>query len=245
MKRFDLHFLGRFGNCMFQYAFARAFCARYDYELCTDPWPGEQVFQISHPRCAIAEPLHHEHTAFEELAQVEHISFRSYCQQQKCIDLYTRTLAREWFAWRPEIVERMDQLAGDFPFIAHMRRGDYGGYGYVVVSDESYHECARRIGLPELYEMSEENHDHRLQPFGGELAFVADFFRMTRAATLLRSNSTFAWWAATLAPDSQRVFAPIIDGIEGGTVHRGCLFVEGNWPRFANLDFTTDLHLQP
>ena len=39
-----------------------------------------------------------------------------------------------------------------------------------------------------------------------------------------------------------QVYSPLIEGLEGGREH-DVQFVPGNWTRFSNLHFTTDLYL--
>ncbi len=73
-----------------------------------------------------------------------------------------------------------------------------------------------------------------------DLSFIVDFYRMVQAPTLLRANSSFSWCAALLG--NGLVLSPVIDGLEGGKKHL-CKFVAGNWPRFANFDFVTDLRV--
>lgn len=248
MRILNLYFLGDFGNQLFQYAFARAFCERYDLELHTDPWLGERVFAISHPRCGSDLPRRDENTLQPEEVNV---SYRSYSQQQKCLNLYNLTAVRKWFTLRTEVEEALNLI----PMIRgmrifHLRRGDYAGYGYALVSEGAYLKGAVKHDFdPRTFEfVSLENVTARPsgsfsgELFTGELSMIPDFYRMMRASVLFRSNSTFAWWAATLS--QAKVFSPVIEGMLGGIEH-DCAFVKGNWPRLHNLDFTTDLHLSP
>jgi hypothetical protein len=80
------------------------------------------------------------------------------------------------------------------------------------------------------------------QQFGGNLGILPDWYRLLKAPILFRGNSTFSWWAATLGYH-ERVFAPVVEFRAGGQEH-DCDFVEGNWPRFASLDFVTDMRIK-
>lgn len=235
---FNLHHLGRFGNMCMGYLFARGYCEKYGFELHTDPWIGERIFALSHPRCTEELARRDENTlAFGE----GNVSYRSYSQQQKCT-LYTETKVRQWLAFRPEVQDVLEQIVPQvIPCCAHRRVGDYPDLGYVVVSKHSYEHFAMLYGIPEITWVTEETPllDDRFQ---GELAFLPDFYRLINCEILLRGNSTFSWIAGVLTEG--RVFSPVISGLAGGKEH-DVQFVRGNHPRFANLEFTTDLHLLP
>lgn len=213
--------IGRFGNQLFQYAHARALSEQRGVELSTPEWIGQKIFQINDP-CNTGD--------------VEIIN--GYHQHQDSL-IYSRDDALRWFKFRPEI---LGQLAAacpkPFPLLAHRRVGDYSGAGFVVVSVESYLRAAEKFGLNphNLFFITEES----AMPAGNLPAFLPDFFRMMTCDVLLRGNSTFSWWAATLG--TCRVFSPIIKGLPGGV--RDCEFVEGNWPIMVDLHFNSDLHLK-
>lgn len=241
MPVFNLHWLGRFGNCCFQYAFARAFCERNGLELRTDPWPGEQIFDIKHEPCVGNLPRKEEFSIRDGDAD---ISYRSYSQQQKCIDYYSVSDCRSWFKFSERAKQIGDAMLLDIQnkAVAHQRRGDYIPLGYPCPSKESYLRAALIFGV--------DPHDITFigdeQQWGGlsdpAIDFLPDFYRMCKTANLFRANSSFSFWAGVL--NEGRVFAPVIDGLTGGQEH-DCDFVEGNWPRLANFEFTTDLIMSP
>ena len=224
---------------MFSYAFARAFAELHGLTLQTDPWVGQKIFEINDP------PINHNYPVVSEFTikpDSQDVTFRSYAQQQNCL-IYTRAQARKWFTFRPEIVAELKATLPMYDFlVGHRRAGDYFGYGYPVVSVKSYQDFAERLGhqRDSLRMVTEETAFHHPK-FQGELACVPDFFRLTQASILLRGNSSFSWWAAVLS--DALVYSPVIEGKVGGVEH-DCEFVEGNWPRLANLHFTTDLHLK-
>lgn len=233
----NLSMQGRFGNMMFQYAFARAYAEKYDLELHTEPWVGQKIFTIDDPvNTPGPVPRILEKDIQPGMANVE---FRGYFQRQEAM-LYTREQVLRWFRFRPHII--MAHHMDSYPLVAHRRVGDYLGYGYPVVGRQAYLCAAERAGYePRQMLFISDEHPTIESPFLGELEFVHDFITLTKAQTLFRSNSSFSWWAATLGVG--RVFSPVIDGLEGGKVHETVPFVEGNHPRLANLDFVTDLHL--
>lgn len=228
---------GRFGNQMFQYAFARGYCEKYGHELATDDWIGRKIFEITDPISTRQLPRKDELTVnFGEGA----IEFRGYFQSQKAM-VYTKEQVAGWFKLKPELERAIqDCLPKDTTTVAHLRRGDFFGYGYPVVSTPSYYKAQSEFGLPTITEISEESVKNPARGIFAPFPFIVDFYRMVRAPNLLRANSSFSWWAAMLG--SGKVYAPIVDGLEGGKEHN-CDFIEGNWPRLSNHDFVTDLYV--
>lgn len=232
--------LGRFGNQCLQYAFARAYAESIGADFRCDPWIGQRVFTIEDKSVGDPGPL----TRRSELdfkPGETNVDFMGYAQNERAM-IYTAAQMRAWFTLKPDIEESLKRL---LPIpdecVAHRRVGDYFGYGYPVVSISSYEQFATLYGIPKITWITEENPTFFAE-FPGEMQMLPDFWRLMRAKILLRGNSTFSWLAGCLNVDG-RVFAPIIDGLEGGKEHH-CRFVTGNHPKFANLGFTTDMHLK-
>lgn len=225
MKTVYAHLIGRFGNQLFCYAHGRAWAQRHGYQLITDAWIGEKIFQI--------EPTWRIHP--EKCDRV----LSGYFQNQDDIR-YTRKDVREWFKFREPYMEVARQCSPD-ELLAHRRVGDYPGYGFVVVSKKSYTDAAKQFGYdPEKLRFITEENPTQWNGFGGDLAFLPDFIRLMRARVLFRGNSTFSWWAATLG--TAEVYSPVVKGLAGGR-EQDCEFVAGNWPQMANLDFLSDLYI--
>lgn len=250
MKRLNLSLQGLFGNTLFQYAFAKAYSERHGFELCCN-WPqGEQIFQLAHSIPMFPEPARvAENDLSVGLVPSDDFEVRSYFQQQTAL-IYSRADCKRWFKFRPEVQALLDAIPQPSACYAHRRIGDYAGYGYVVVSRESYIRAIKRFGfdLKEFtwlnghgYVTPEDERSH-VPGLPDDIGFLRDFYCMMRANVLFRSNSSFAWWASVLG--EAETFSPIIDGIEGGK-EQDVEFTAGNWPRFANLGFVTDLHLDP
>ncbi len=192
--------------------------------LQTSAWPGQKIFQL------YDEPLNNPD---------EMIS--GYHQDQASL-IYSREDVRRWFEFRPEIKRRLS-FVPTYPLVAHMRHGDYKPLGYVVVSRESISKGMQAFGFDSAEaEIIKEQEPHCCGLFKTEgLSWLPDFWMMMKAKTLFRANSTFSWWAAILG--TGRVFSPVITGLKGGIEQDDVPFVEGNWPRFADLECVTDLHL--
>jgi hypothetical protein len=246
MKKLNLSLQGLFGNQLFQYAFAKAYAERHGFELCCH-WPqGEQVFQLNHSPAAEGLPRIPENDLLA-VAPNHDFEARGYFQQQAAL-IYSRRELRHWFTFRPEVLTLLDTIPQPSAYYAHRRIGDYAGYGYVVVSRPSYERAmvshgynpADFVFLNGHGYVTPEEDKSSVPGLPAELGFLRDFYCMMRARVLFRSNSSFAWWASVLG--NAETFSPVIDGLEGGS-EREVDFVPGNWPRFANLSFVTDLHL--
>lgn len=217
--------MGRFGNQLFIYAHCRAWAAKHGYELITDSWIGEKVFQI-------------EPTWRLRPEKCDRI-LSGYFQDQGSL-IYTRQEVREWFKLRPEFLNYMNGPRD--ALLAHRRVGDYPGYGFVVVSGQSYVDAAKKFGYdPDDLKWITEEEPTRWPGLHGDLLFLPDFIRLMRCEVLFRGNSTFSWWAATLG--HAKVYSPVIKGLKGGK-EQHCNFVAGNYPQMCDLDFTSDLYIQ-
>lgn len=210
--------IGRFGNQMFQYAHARALAEQTGAQLCTPKWVGEEIFDLP------------------EVGRCTDNEIGGYHQDQASL-IYTRKQVKEWFLLNPKFCDPLHSFPR-LKIAAHLRRGDYEQLGYVLVSEKSYSDPMSKL-FPD-WRFIEFVTDRMPLIVKGVPDFLPDFYRLLNAEYLLRGNSSFSWWAGTLS--SGRVFAPIIDGKEGGKV-QDCEFVEGNWPKLANLPDCTDLHL--
>lgn len=249
MKSINCSFPGIFlGNTLFSYAHARGYAEHHGFLLHTGPWIGQKIFQLDDPPI---EQSFQRRTEFNVNEGEGDIEFHTYAQSQKALT-YTRSQARSWFKFRPEIeailrgmfIFSRDGQPSQFSYewLAHRRLGDYLGYGYPVVSEKSYIEFAKSKGAKLLAWKTEENPTIHPQ-LAGELKMLPDFWLMMHAENLLRGNSTFSWWASVLG--NARTFAPLMNDARGGEVN-DTQFVEGNWPAFrADLQFITDLHLAP
>lgn len=222
----NLQMIGRAGNQMLQYLHARALAERDGLELRTPRWIGEKIFQIA----PTAEPDYSGDFC------------RGYHQNQESA-IYTLTQVREWFRWRGALESELRfHTRSPRSAAAHLRRGDYLGYGMPVVSVQSYYNACHKFSIDptQLCFVSDEQ-PTRLVGMPDEFDWLPDFYIIATAKTLLRANSSFSFVAGML--NTGRVLSPVIDGLEGG--EHLCEFVEGNWPRLCSLEGFTDLHIKP
>ena len=241
MSVITCNLLGRFGNQCMAYCFARAYAELHNCEFQCEPWLGHLLFELNdHPITDFQLPRRSE----QDLKPGEvNVNIYGYAQCDKAM-IYTKAQVQKWFTWKPEIKALLDEIMPpDDSIVAHRRNGDFIGYGYPVVSRQSYFAACDYHGLEgtKLRFVSDDD-PWRHDRFTGGLEFLPDFYRLTKAPTLLRGNSSFSWFAATLG--NGRVFSPVVEGLEGGREHDDVSFVKGNHPRLSTLGFCTDLYLK-
>jgi hypothetical protein len=129
---------------------------------------------------------------------------------------------------------------------AHVREGDYlGHHVYANLTDRAYERACEEHGLPiDHFVWVRQSQPRLVAGMSAEFPFLPDFVTLMRASVLLRSNSSFSWWAAVLG-DHEKVFSPVVDNHVGWYE---APFVEGNWPRVAHTDragiAVEDMHMQ-
>lgn len=236
MPTVTVNFLGRFGNQVMQYLFARGYAEKYGCTLQTEPWIGQSIFEIN-------DPLITSH--FRRVSEIDlkdgetEVNIYGYAQSQRAIT-YTASQARKWLKLRSHIESAIAPHKAEKSLIAHRRTGDYIGYGYVQVSKSSYKTAAEKFGYdPESLKFVSDEQPVNDSTFS-RMEFLPDFYTCMTAEVLFRGNSTFSWVAGLLG--NGKVYSPVIDGLQGGQEH-DCEFVEGNHKKFANLGFITDLHV--
>src|SRR5262245_49493375 len=88
---------GRFGNQLFQYAFARAYAERYGALLEVPDWIGRRLFGVTDPYPSRALPR----TAQDCIPWGEvNIDLFGYFQKRECLSILSRDRLRRWFRIR-------------------------------------------------------------------------------------------------------------------------------------------------
>lgn len=199
---------GRFGNQLFQYAFARAYAESIGAELQIPNWHGRNIFKNINEKTMTAPA-----GISTEFPNGESgIDLYGYFQQPEHLKLLNKSTLKEWFSFKEDI---------DVPYydlIFHKRRGDYLNFSsvFAIVSDKSYEDSATSHGF-------EIDNAVCLDDSRPDDLLLYDFRTMMNCQTLFRSNSTFAWWAATLG--TCQVYSPVVKN------HKGTIdteFVLGN-----------------
>lgn len=238
--KFFMHLSGRFGNLLFQYCYARAYCEQEGYTLCIPPWIGEKIFDIPH---ADRTPA----------GQCDKVEIDCMHQDQASL-IYTRSQVKQWLRIRPEVLEQLKPITENRkPVLLDWRRGDdFIGAGLVSLGKQCYLDAAANYGYHfEDCEWEIDTMPARLPYFQGDVnaaglgttwVSLPAFFRMLTTQVHFRANSSFSFWAATLG--NAKVYSPIIKGVRGGVANQYAEFVEGNWPVMADCPQNSDLHLK-
>lgn len=216
--------LGRFGgwgNQLFQYAFAKWYArtigARLEIPI---GWVGRSVLQNVE-----AGPIgrHLESVTEDESTGMEaeraNINLCGYFIVSFCNSVPLEESRRD-VAIKPQLVESLGPVDRDF-WALHLRRGDFFKAGFAVVSDASFDRLLERERVPSA-KVRRFGDGFGPVPGTKQCPFIGDFIHLMMADTMVRSNSTFSWWAGNIG--RCRVFNPVIKGGPGFT---DCEFVEG------------------
>jgi len=248
----ELNSIGRFGNQCFLYVFAKAYAKAHGAELQVPDWVGRKLFvnateTLITPDNAWLRQTENDGATNRPLnryfGKVD-IDLRVYAQHQVYLEYYTRAMAREWLTLKPEW-ELYSPAQGQKYSAAHYRRGDYVTPEfrdrYCEVSEASYKRAFREFHIPSpVLRVSEEMSQKPDNWPDPQLVWLTDFLVLRDAAHLLRANSSFSWWAATLGHG--KVYAPVVNKLVG---LQDVQFVEGNYPTTAGIfSNQSDLNLK-
>lgn len=235
---------GRFGNQLFAYAFAKGYCQRYGHELRIPSHSTlRYVFDIPE---AVSDNDHYRNTPLDKIPDGEgEIDLYGYYQFQAAVDFWKDDFAA-WFKLRPQWQTILDEkiTANSDATVCHIRGGDYLNLAehFCYVQPMSYWQALKTYNLT-------QHKTKWVSEYNGEIdarvpqiiEFLPDFLTLVSARTLLRSNSTFAWWAATLRKvwfpnETQDVLSPVVKGKFGPNI---CNFVVGNHPQMSSRSTPT------
>lgn len=241
---------GRFGNQLFQYAFARMYAEKYGHSL---QIPYHWVGRVLFPACR-HDPLIDPNIKVRRIQDTDlvvptgpqglgDVELDGYFQSANLINQLSISKCREWFAIDPKIRQKCTPIEG-FYVAAHLRRGDYLQHSNVfpVIKAESYRAAMKKFGYSEkgVVWVSDGDGKNRDLRFPSQYDFIADFVTLLEAPVLFRSNSTFGWWACALQ-ENGKCYSPSFPNGSQGWID--CDFVEGNAPHFQGNRWS--LILQP
>lgn len=236
----NLHTVGRAGNQLFLYAFAKGYALAHGCELqVPKEWWGRRLFYIEDPPLkAILPQTELDSKSKKPIGYFfgrTNIDIFAYAQHQAYLDFYTRADVKKWFRIRPEFEQPSFEHSG--PYTAcHIRRGDYVEHPlfrqrYAAVSVSSYHRALSHIKHHEPMVMVREG--WQIPPIAMTecgFAWVPDFLTLRNADVLLRANSSFSVWAGWLG--NGRVYSPLVENKVG---LQDVDFVEGNHANTAGV----------
>lgn len=246
----------KLGNATMSWLFAYAHAQRVGAEFQCGPWVGEKVFNLppyTRPHEFLSGPKiqYPQRSEMDLKPEETNVEIRGYGQNEKAM-IYTKAQAMEWLKPKREESEILKyfRFTPHQRVAAHLRRVDYIGYGYPLVSLASYDRAIKEhklnAHLKENFEqfllISELNPQIEIG-IPPDISFLTDFTILKTSSVLLRANSSFSWLAGLLSKG--RVFSPVITPDMKGGVDHDCDFVEGNHCRLSNLDGCGDLHVKP
>ena len=202
---------GRFGNQLFQYAFARAYAESIGAELVIPPtWIGKEVFKNVKERTGLP-PSNFERT--ESPGGRTNIDLFGYFQKEEHVSLLSRGKIREWL--QPS--EKYSGKKGH-DLVFHQRRGDYiNNSYYAIVSHASYEKAARNFGYdPSIAKIYSDETRREADQYD-------DFFEIVASRAIFRANSTYSFWAGVLTEG--KVYSPVVEDRTGWI---DCDFIPGN-----------------
>lgn len=239
---------GRFGNSLSIYCWLKGYARSIGAELrVPSDWVGRKIFTIPEGSIDSAPPSTRDlDKDMKEKWEGITGDLFSFGQHQRFIDFYSRTDAKRWLKIRPEWMDYEKELMNEFPpsySVAHLRRGDYtrppAFYRYCCVTEKSYKDAIAKFGIPEPILWVQDGWRKSKIEASDIGPFFDDFLITKNAKNLLRSNSTFAWWAAVLG--NAKVYSPVVGKKVGWS---DCEFLEANWPQTAQFDNQSDLRLR-
>ena len=241
-KRIGVALSGRFGNNLFQYAFARSYAELHNCELEVPDWDGTKIFVSDDKKLDERELVQRHTSAVEDWFGETDIIIHGCPMRQKHL-IYDWNDTRRWFGNFSEPASDLLERIPELPCVSHLRHGDFIGLpDFIAVSAESSMLHPENENYRAVSEHDALVFDHEMAM---NLPFLTDFLFLMKARVLFRANSTFSWWAAILG-DHEKVFAPNLEGI---APEKGCVqdvpFVEGNYPSISKVhDCCTDLYLR-
>lgn len=220
---------GRFGNMLFQWAVANKYAQDAGAKLETPSWIGQKLFGIQNDQ--ISHPLPKTEPDKLEWGK-PNVDIYGWFQHEDFVKHLRISELKRWFTFLPEFKNRFPKPKKCY-IAAHIRRGDYVEQFsniFCTISEQSYINACEKFKLDKnklIYVREDKPQiDNELPE---NLNFLTDFFTLLNADVILRANSTFSWWAATLG--NGKVFSPLVENKHGEhTVD----FVAGNWPKMTN-----------
>lgn len=228
--------IGRFGNQMFQYAVAKKYAQITGSVLQTEKWAGQEIFEgINDPIPDRKLPV----LKLDEYPQGQsNIDFNGWYRYHEAMRLWTYKEIRDVFKIKQKWLDRFPRQP-ERKIVVHLRRGDTTKLNMAVIDISAYYKALSKLGIdPESVKIVSDSLPSKKLSFDDELKtasveWLPDFMEMVNAKILLRSNSTFSWWAAALSDCI--VYSPVVDERVG--IQYSVPFVLGNYPRSMPIKY--------
>lgn len=225
---------GRFGNQLFQYAFARTYAEHVGAILETPPWIGQELFGLHDPPISCMLPQRHESEVPSRPDNwVAGVDLLGWFQIDRLLASVSQSAVRRWFTLQPRWQNWFPKKRLYYA-ACHLRQGDFStdAGNYCIISRASYVRAIRQFVPHDCCTLwVEEDSPEVCEGLPPELAFLPDFMTLWRADILLRANSTFSWWAGELGQHFA-IYSPVVAGRHGPCEVQ---FVLGNEQRHADF----------
>lgn len=224
---------GRFGNQLFQYAFAKAYAERHDCILQTPLWIGQKLFKnIDDPIINVTLPRFDCERVIP--AGQINIDLYGHFQNSQCLDIMSRSWLKQLYEFKD--IWKHKFTKSSYYIAAHLRRGDYLKLSnvYCIIKEESVYRACEKFGYDKnkLIIISEEN-CKKYNDLDEDMQFLPDFMILMNADVLFRSNSTFSWWAGVLSNGD--IYCPVVSSKTGWN---DVEYIKGNYAKFLDTKNT-------
>ena len=243
--------MGRLGNQMFQYAFAKAWCDHHGYTLQTPKdWIGRRIWRAAYFDDCIHEDdgETYQQLGYDEIPESTEYNYDFQGNYEKAdhLSFYTRDYVKSLFKLNYHLAPYFEHPACEDYIAVHVRRGDYflvneqvinktrnPEDGYSIISYRSYKNLIDKVGggLKVRWVMEpgisfEEKRWVGFNQYNDFMSVLDDFYCLVKSKILIRSNSTFSVWAGFLHR-GEKIYSPKV-GLAG---MMDCEFSEGNSER--------------
>lgn len=238
---------GNFGNQLFQVCFGLGLARHFDAELqIPKNWIGYKIFNIKLPEIEVIPiartPIDYIPT-LEQLKKHQRIDLLGFWQFQDAIDFFSKKDIQEWLCfqnWVTEIFPRKTTSKENYKISIHKRRGDYlhpdNINRFCCISNRSFYKCLHENVLPQfeisddphILEISEETATSNDYCKSLGIDFFPDFMNLVNSDIIIRSNSSFSFWAAVLGGKTS--YSPVVNNCTGWS---DVDFIKGNHSPFV------------
>lgn len=235
-----LGYNGRFGNQLFQYAFAKSYAEKYNCRLqIPENWHGRKIFpNIVDESLDRKLPINYEGdiNLFEN--QKTNIDLDGYYTTRFHTKIMDSDKIKKWFSFSEQCF--LPNMVPNFQYTAvHLRRTDF----IETISKEciehwiKFYSCDN---LPIIIVSDDQNMASKKENFGitNYNSDLQDFFILMNATNIFRTNSTFSWWASELSTKKQKTYSPIVfNKLKIGQKNQFVDYKEGNYHVLAHGPF--------
>ncbi|MBK9441141.1 MAG: hypothetical protein IPN53_07445 [Comamonadaceae bacterium] len=241
---------GDFGNQLFQLCFGIGLARHLGAELqIPNDWVGYKIFNIRLPEIEIIPiaktPIDYIPNA-DQIEKHHRIDLIGFWQFQEAIDMFSKNDISQWLVFQSWILEkfRINNVNKFRKIAIHKRRGDYlkpeNIDRFCCISNRSFYKCLytqvfqnlEKNDASHVFEVSEENRICDDFCDSLNIGFIPDFMSLVSADIVIRSNSSFSFWASALGGD--HVYSPVVKDCVGWS---DVDFVAGNHPALVSSTY--------